>query len=163
MAQDLKHRLLECLEEIDALDKQLSTLRQCLTKLIYRLPKDETPFLKAPERKITHKPINIIESLSDSPSRFDRRNKRLRIDDFIDALEKSGMEVGEQEHRMAYTIGASDGCGVRVNGDAIEVAQYDSLLIGSNLEDAITNGNLMLFRKPGHKNWDTILSTFNSL
>lgn len=163
MALDLKYRLLECLEEIDVLDKRLSTLRECLTKLIYRLPKDKTPSLKAPERKITQKPIHIIESLSTSPSRFKRRDKRLRIDDFIDALEKSGMEVGEQEHRMAYTIGASDGCGVRVNGDVIEVAQYDTLLKGSNLEDAITNGNLMLFRNPEHKNWDTILSTFNSL
>ena len=145
MERDLKPQLLSYLERIDRLEKQISALRQSLTKLLYRLPRDEVSPIKLLKGRIfSHKTTEISETLSSSPFRYKRRKKRLELDDFMGALEKNGMSVGETVHQMSYMIGAETGCKVTVNGDPISVFQYKAPLEWSNSQEAVANGNLMM-------------------
>ena len=164
MERDLKQQLLNYITKIDKLGKQLSALRQHLTKLLYRLPKDEIPPIKLPKEKISpQKIVHISESLSRSPSRYERRSKRLDLDDFMKALEESGMSVGQQVHQMSYMVGAETGCKVSVNGESISIFQYDDPLTWRRSLDAVANENLMMYKEVEHKDWDSILRVFNSL
>ncbi len=164
MKRDLERQLLEYIRKIDRLTKQLSALRQNITKLLYRLPRDEISPIKLPKEKIiAHKTGYISESLSSSPSRYKRRSKRLELDDFMDALEKSGLSVGQQVHQMSHMIGAETGCKVKVNEDEISVYQYNVPLEWSRAQDTVANGNLMMYKQEEHKDWDSILRVFKSL
>ena len=164
MERDLERQLLNYLEKIDRLTKQLSILRQHLTKLLYRLPRDETPPIKLPKEKIiAHKTGNISESLSSSPFRYKRRSKRLDLDDFMNALEESGMSVGQQMPQMSYMIGAETGCKVTVNGEPISIFQYNAPPEWRRSQDAVANENLMMFKQEEHGDWDSILRVFKSL
>jgi hypothetical protein len=164
MERDPKQKLLGYIEKIDKLGKQLSALKQHLTHLLYRLPRDETPPIKLPKEEImTHETSHISESLSRSPSRYKRRTKRLELDDFMKALEESGMSVGQQVDQMSYMIGAETGCKVTVNGEDISVFQYDTSATFSNSPDAVAHENLMMFKKAEHRDWDSILKVFKSL
>ena len=164
MERDLERQLLGHIEKIDRLDKQLSALRQNLTKLLYRLPRDEISPIKLPKEKIfPHKTANISESLSSSPFRYKRRSKKLELDDFMDALEKSGMTVGQQVDQMSYMVGAETGCKVTVNGDPISVFQYNAPLEWRSSQDAVANGNLMMYKEMEHRDWRSILKVFKSL
>ena len=164
MKRNLERQLLDYIKMIDSVVKELSVLRKSVTRLLYRLPKEEISPIKLPKEKIT--PIRtgqISESLSDSPSRHERRNKRLELDDFMDALEKSGFNVGQQMHQMSYMIGAETGCKVKVNDDVIRVYQYNTPLEWSRSQDRVANGNLMMYKQEAHKDWDSILRVFKSL
>jgi hypothetical protein len=164
MEQDLKQQLLNYITKIDKLGKQLSTIRQQLTKLLYRLPKDEIPPIKLPKEEVfALKTSHISESLSSSPHRYERRNKRLDLDDFVKALEKSCMNVGQQVHQMSYMVGAETGCKVTVNGEDISIFQYDDPLTWRRSLEAVANENLMMYKEVEHKDWDSILRIFNSL
>ena len=164
MERDLEQQLLNYIEKIDKLGQQLSAIRQHLTKLLYRLPRNETPPIKLPKEKIiAHKTSNISESLSSSPSRYTRRSKRLDLDDFVKALEESGMNVGQQVDQMSYMIGAETGCKVTVNGESISIFQYDDPLTWQRSLDAVANENLMMYKEVEHRDWDSILKVFKSL
>jgi hypothetical protein len=164
MEQDLKQQLLNYIEKIDKLGKQLAGLRRHLTQLLYRLPRDEISPIKLPKEKISSQKIAYLsESLSSSPFRYERRSKKLELDDFVKALEESGMNVGQQVHQMSYMVGAENGCKFTVNGEDISVFQYDAPPASINSKDAVANENLMMFKEAGHKDWDSILRVFNSL
>lgn len=51
MERDLKHQLLHYIEKIDKLGKQLSALRQHLTELLYRLPKEKIEEMSVSSQK----------------------------------------------------------------------------------------------------------------
>ena len=164
MKRDLERQLLDYIKKIDSLVRQLSVLRQSITKLLYRLPRDEISPIKLPKEKIiAHKTGHISESLSSSPFRYKRRSKRLELDDFMDALEKSGLNVGQQVHQMSHMIGAETGCKVTVNDDVISVFQYNAPLEWSRSQNSVANANLMMYKQEGHKDWDSILRIFKSL
>jgi hypothetical protein len=164
MERDLKPLLLGYIEKFDRLEKQLSALRQNLTRLLYRLPKDEIPPIKLPKEKVlSHKADNISESPSSSPFRYKRRKKRLELDDFMNALEKSGMNIGEMVHQMSYMIGAETGCKVAVNGEEISVYQYKTPFGWRRSLEAVANANLMMYKQVEHKDWRSILKVFKSL
>lgn len=164
MQRNLERQLLDFIKMIDSLVKQLSVLRQSIMTLLYRLPRDETPPIELPKEKIIpHKTGHISENLSSSPSRHERRSKRLELDDFMDALEKSGLSVGQQMHQMSYMIGAETGCKVTVNEGEISVYQYNAPLELNRSPDTVTNGNLMMYKQEEHKDWDSILRVFKSL
>ena len=164
MKRNLERQLLDYIRMIDSLVEQLSGLRQSVTKLLYRLPRDEISPIKLPKEKIiAHKTGHISESLSASPSRYKRRSKRLELDDFMNALEKSGLNVGQQVHQMSYMVGAETGCKVRVNEGEISVYQYNDPLEWSRSQDTVANGNLMMYKQEEHKDWDSILRVFKSL
>jgi hypothetical protein len=164
MKRDLERQLLDYIKKIDSLVRQLSVLRQSITKLLYRLPRDEISPIKLPKEKIiAHKTGHISESLSSSPFRYKRRSKRLELDDFMDALEKSGLNVGQQVHQMSYMVGAETGCKVMVNEGEISVYQYNAPLEWSRSPDTVANGNLMMYKQEEHKDWDSILRVFKSL
>lgn len=164
MKRNLERRLLDYIKMIDSLVEQLSVLRRSITKLIYRLPRDEISPIKLPKEKIiAHKTGYISESLSSSPSRHERRSKRLELDDFMVALEKSGLSVGQQVHQMSYMVGAETGCKVRVNEGEISVYEYNDPFEWSDSQDTVANGNLMMYKQEEHKDWDSILRVFKSL
>jgi len=164
MKRDLERQLLDYIRKIDRLTKHLSVLRQSITQLLYRLPRDEIPPIKLPKEKIiAHKSGNIYEILSSSPFMYKRRSKRLELDDFMDALEKSGLSVGQQMHQMSHMIGAETGCKVTVNEGEISVYQYNAPLEWYRSQDTVTNGNLMMYKQEEHKDWDSILRVFKSL
>lgn len=162
MERDLERQFLECIEEIDRINEQLSALRQRLSGLIDRLPKVNTTPLKAPKPKI-RKTASILEDLSTSPSRYKRRSNGLNLDDFVHALENAGMSVGQQVHQMSHMVGAETGCKVLVNGDVISVFQYEAPLTWLRSENAVANQNLMMFKESEHKDWESILKVFKSL
>lgn len=164
MERDLKLQILNYIEEIDKLGKRLSALRQHLIKLLYRLPRDKIPPIKLPKEEIiTHKTSHISENLSSSPLRYKRRSKRLNLEDFMKALEESGMSVGQQVHQMSHMVGAETGCKVTVNGESISIFQYDNPLTWRSSQDAVANDNLMMFKEVEHRDWDSILRVFKSL
>lgn len=164
MERDLKRQLLGYIEKVDRLDKQLSALRRNLIRLLYRLPRDKVSPIELPKEKIfPQKTANISESLSSSPFRYKRRSKRLGLDDFMDALEKSGMSVGQQVHQMSYMIAAEAGCKVVVNGGIISVFQYKAAPKFRRSQEVVANGNLMMFKDEEHRDWRSILKVFKSL
>ena len=164
MKRNLERQLLEYIRMIDSVVEQLSALRKSVTRLLYRLPKDEISPIKLPKEKITaHKTGQISESLSGSPFRYKRRIKRLELDDFMNALEKSGLTVGTQIHQMSFMVGAETGCKVKVNEGEISVYQYNAPMKWSKSQDTVSNGNLVMYKQEGHKDWDSILRVFKSL
>lgn len=97
------------------------------------------------------------------------------IDQFKTQLESEGFEV-KQEAAPYYSILKADG-GKRlfVKGQRFEVYRFDlSKEIaeesirkisskGMNGKPAIRNGPLLLFKKPGHPDWQTIKTMFQNL
>ena len=163
MERDLKPLLLGYIEKANRLEKKLSALRQNLTKLLYSLPRDVIPPIELPKGKVfSHKEDLISETLSSSPSRYKRR-KKLDLDDFIDALEKAGMNVGQQMPQMSYLIGAQQGSKLQVNGDIISVFQYKAPFEWRRSLEAVANANLMMYKQEQHKDWKSILKIFKSL
>lgn len=102
-------------------------------------------------------------------------NEQLQLTDFTNALANSGMTIGEKREKLYQMLQAVNGYGVEVNGDVILVYQFDTTI--SSGRDAldkwkrdgvmgqavVVNKNLMLFVDLKHKDWDSILSIFNSL
>lgn len=100
---------------------------------------------------------------------------QLTIEDFTVALESNGMSVGEKSDKMFALLMATDGYGIEVNGDSIEVYQFDTT-IKSGIEaiekwktegfmgqSVVVTKNLMMFPDMKHKDWKEIARVFGSL
>jgi len=104
-----------------------------------------------------------------------QNDKQLTIEDFTKALESNGMSIGEKSVKMSGLIMATDGYRIDVNGDSIEVYQFDTTIKsgkeaiekwkkeGIMGHPVIVNKNLMMFVDKKHKNWKEIDHVFNTL
>ena len=85
------------------------------------------------------------------------------------------MVVGEKKEKIYQLLMAVDGCAFDVDGDSIEIYQFDTTIeSGKQMikrlatkgymgHTVITNKNLMIFADKKHKDWDRIVKVFNGL
>lgn len=95
--------------------------------------------------------------------------------DLANALEREGLAVAERETYAHAVIEAIDGRGLRVNGDLIEVYEFD-LCVASGREAivrteddgvrdraVIRRHNLVLVENTGHRHWEVVRRVFLEL
>ncbi len=104
-----------------------------------------------------------------------QNRKQITIETFTNALESNGMSIGERSEKLYGLLMAIDGYGIEVNGDFIEVYQFDTTIKsgkeaiekwnkeGFMGQPVIVRKNLMMFLNKNHKNWKQIENIFNSL
>lgn len=102
-------------------------------------------------------------------------DKQLTIESFTEALESNGISIGKKSEKMYRLLMATDGYGIDVNGEYIEVYQFDTTIQsgkdaiekwkkeGFMGQPVIVNKNLMMFADKKHKDWKEIFHIFNSL
>lgn len=98
----------------------------------------------------------------------------IHAQDFLASMEKNGLRLGKKREKMFGLIGAVEGFAIEVNGDLIEVYEYDTTIkSGRDLlrkfstegmmgQAAIAHKNLLLIRDQKHADWEKILNIFNS-
>lgn len=101
--------------------------------------------------------------------------QKLEVEALEQALEKKGFEIGEKTEKMYGVIKANDGYGLEINGESIEIYEYNTGItsgeeaIEKMVEDgvmgqrAIRRKNLLMLVEEDHPKWDTIKQTFKGL
>lgn len=101
--------------------------------------------------------------------------KELLIRDYFDLVKSEGYSLGDKQHKMYQFLMAVDGYGMKVDGETIEVYEFDlSVKTGQTaLEKLKTDGfmgsgiivnkNLALMKKKKHPKWEELKELFLSL
>lgn len=104
-----------------------------------------------------------------------QNNEQITLQQFVDAMNSAGLETGQKSEKMFGMIMAIDGFGIDVNGDQIQVYQYDTSiksgqdLVGKFAEEgimgrrAVVSKNLLMMEDAKHPDWERILAVFNSM
>ena len=153
-----ERQIKDFIAEVDRMRKQLSDLRGTLTNMLYNTPSDAPDPIELPKEKNTRKPATITESLSVSP---DKGRKDLNLDDFIDALNDSGLDTYEEGWQSAS--GGGSGCKIRINGEVIAAYEYPGYVEDCESPGSIAHKNLIIRQCYPHPGWEAITQVLRSM
>lgn len=113
---------------------------------------------------------------SDAEEEKTHDEKEKTLEELVEHFKQSGFNIGDKTKKAPEMIGASEGFGIEVDGEDIEIYQYeldseDLDEIKSNGEyemegfgpfPAVANGNFVLISHEEHSETEKITTTFES-
>ena len=102
-------------------------------------------------------------------------NEQLSISELTKTLESKGMKVSNKSEMMFQLIMASDGYSIDINGEGIEIYQFDTTIKsgrealdklkkeGFMGQKIIAHKNLVIFQNIKHEKWNDILNILKEL
>jgi hypothetical protein len=101
--------------------------------------------------------------------------EELAIQDYFDLVESKGYSIDEKRQNWYQMIMAADGYGVTIDGNSMEIYEFDlSIITGrKGLENVIenglmgtgviVNGNLVMLKSTKHPKWTELQELFLSM